>query len=343
MKLITSLIGACVMSICFQTNAQDEVFSPNGSIDFTQIFYGNAGKYKTSEVHPSIAFNYNFLPKWSLGVNWDRSWNLYDYKGLENQQNNRYSIPLVTLNYNNGNIENTQVNWSSSLMLKYQNSFSQDSQTYAMAQTSFDLSSYLPSSEYIKATQFALTPLYIYGWNSEGSTAHSNTVGLSFLSNWELPANFSVTLNAYAFREWYAGSFVLQNEDQTYKNANYFMILAYLNYNKTIYEFNDKTQLKFNFIGGMDPWIASNKKAAWSPFLLSNEMYEWVGPTVTEGNYKNTYNLFTLPQLNLSYQLDKSLSVSLFAQAKYSNQVWGSTEKDWRVQPQGGFSLSYQF
>jgi len=327
------------MVLMNQVHAQET----KGSIEFTQTFYGNSGKYKTAASHPSIVFNYNFSPKLNASLEWDRTWNMYNFKGEENQQNNASSIPEVTINYNNGKIFDTDINWSSSLLIKNEDSFNDNNQLYTMIQTDLDFSNYIPKSDYVKATQFSFAPLYIYGSNVQGPTGHSNTAGISLLTNWSLPANFSFTLNAYAFREWYQGSFIISNSNESFNNANYFMILAYLNYNTQLYKFNDQANLNFNFIGGFDPWISSNKKAAWDPFLVGEEMYEWLSPTVMNGNYKKTYSLFALPQINLSYQYDKFLSFSIFMQAKYSNQVWGDTEKNWRLQPQGGFNITYSF
>ena len=62
-----------------------------------------------------------------------------------------------------------------------------------------------------------------------------------------------------------------------------------------------------------------------------------------DGNYKSTYILFALPQLSLNYQYNKALGLSMFVQAKYSNQVWGESEKDWELQPQGGIGIRYIF
>ena len=75
------------------------------------------------------------------------------------------------------------------------------------------------------------------------------------------------------------------------------MISAWLNYTKAIYQPNNKTSLDFNFTGGLDPYITSNRKGSWYPFLIDNEMSEWLGPTEMNGNYKNTYTFFLLPQI----------------------------------------------
>ena len=320
-----------------------EEFIPNGSLGFTQTFYGNAGKYKTESSHPSAVLNYNFAKDWNIALQWDRVWNMYDYNGGENQQNNNFSGPKATLSYDHGMIENSKIKWTSSLMVENEAEFNGTNQTYVLAQTAFDFSEYIPKGQYVQATQFAISPMYIYGWSTKGPSGHVNTGILSLLTNWQLPADFTFTFNAYAFREWYNGSFEIGNSNQSYDTANYFMILAWLGYSKELYKFNDQTSLTFNFTGGFDPYISSNKSAAWDPFIVGNQMYEWLGSAVDSGNYKDTYSVFALPQLELTYNYTDDLSFSIFAQVKYSKQVWGDTEKDWKLQPQSGVSVVYNF
>ncbi|EMX6285251.1 hypothetical protein AAHD08_003369 [Providencia rettgeri] len=341
MKVLIKATGIVLTLMAFFTQAEE--FTPSGDIGLTQTFYGNAGSYKTATSHPSLLFNYNFYPKWSMALQWDRTWNMYHYDGSEKQQDNRFSGPKGTLNYNYGVIDGSKVKWNSSLMVENEDDFDGTNQTYALMQTAFDFSEYIPKNDYIQATQFAFSPMYIYGWNTQGPSGHVNTGILSLLTNWELPANFSITLNAYAFREWYDGDMAITNGTQLYSNANYYMFLAWLNYSNTLYQFNDNTSLSFNFVGGLDPYISSNKKASWDPFIAGNQMSEWLSPTIMDGNYKSTYTLFALPQLSLNYQYNKALNLSMFVQAKYSNQVWGVTERDWEIQPQGGVGIRYAF
>ncbi|KAK81828.1 hypothetical protein L496_2043 [Bordetella holmesii CDC-H572-BH] len=52
-------------------------FTPNGSLSLTQTFYGDSGNYQTTNSHPSAVLNYQFSPKWSIDLEWDRSWNRY--------------------------------------------------------------------------------------------------------------------------------------------------------------------------------------------------------------------------------------------------------------------------
>lgn len=328
-------------TLAFQAHADD--FKLNGSIDFTQTFYGNAGKYKTSTSHPALVFNYNFAPKWNVQLSWDRTWNMYNYNGKENQQNNKLSQPSATLNYNYGNISGSQIGWSSALFLQNQNSFSGSAQNYTMLSTAFDFHTYLPQNPYFKATQFAISPMCIYGTELHSPSGHMNSGVMSLLTNWQLPGNFSLTLNSYLFREWDNGSMQIGNGQKSFSNTNYFMTMAWLQYSHKLHDFNDNTSLSFNFTGGYDPYIASNHSGTWDPFLAGNQMYQWLSPTVTAGNFRSTYSLFALPQLSLDYAFHNSIKLSAFVQAKYSNQVWGNTEKDWRIQPQIGVNAAYNF
>lgn len=320
-------------------------FQKNGYLEFTQTFYGNAGKYKTKTSHPSVLLNYNISEKLNTQIQWDRTWNMYHYNGGQNQQDNSFSAPKATFNYNYGNIGNSKINWSSSFLIENENEFNHENQTYLLLQQIFDFSSYIPKGDYIKANQFAISPMYLYGWSTKGSSGHVNSAILSLLTNWQLPANFTFTFNAYFFREWYNGSFEIENQttNSSYSNANYFMFLAWLQYSKELYKFNKDTSLNFNFTGGFDPYISSNRSANWDPFISGNQMYEWLGPTVDSGNNKNTYAIFALPQLQITYNYNEDISFSVFAQVKYSNQVWGKIEKDWKLQPQGGVSVKYNF
>lgn len=333
--------------LCFvvATSHAEVPFKPSGTIGVTQTFYGNAGSYKTSTAHPSLSFSYNFAPKWNLTLQWDRTWNLYNYTGADNQQNNAYSKPAATLTYNHGNLSGSKVNWTSALTVENQNSFQGSNQSYVFGQTSFDFSQYLPKGEYIQATQFALSPQYVYGWSTGGPAGHMNTAALALLTNWNLPAGFSFTLNAYGFRSWYNGSFMVgnPNTNANYKTANYFMAFAWLQYSKNLHKFNDKTSLDFNFTGGLDPYINSNRNASWDPFLVGNSMYEWLSPTLMQGTYDSTYTLFALPQLKLTFQSSDKLSLNFFVQMKYSNQVWGANKKGWAFQPQAGLGLNFAF
>lgn len=323
--------------------AQAQEFTPSGSIGLTQTFYGDSGQYKTATYHPSLVLNYQFSPKWSIDLEWDRTWNLYSYQGGPKEQNNDYSEPQATLNYSHGDLGDSRVNWSSSLKVETQSNFDNNSQLYVLAQTVFDFSKYLPAGDLIQPTQFAIAPMYVYGSNISGPSGGVNTAGLGLLTSWDLPANFSLTVNGYVFRDWYRGAFVVSNDTTRYRSANYFMLSAWLEYSKTLRQFNQRTSLSFNFAGGFDPYVMSNRRAAWDPFLVGDDMYQWLSPTVMEGTYKQTYDLFALPQLSLAYTINKQLSATAFVQAKYSNQVWGGTEKAWRWQPQAGVSLTYNF
>ena len=337
------LAGLSSALLCSGMAYADQGFTPNGSIGLTQTFYGNSGGYKTKTAHPSLSLNYNFAPKWNLNLVWDRTWGLYEYTDSPNEQYEYYSQPAGTLTYDYGRIGNSKVNWSSSFHLENQTSMTGSSDNYVYGQTFFDFSDYIPKSDFIEATRFSVAPQYLYGWNSKGAPGHVNTTGLALLTHWKLPANFSVTLNAYALRDWYTGGFELSGPGGTYNNANYFIALAWLQYQKTLYKFDQATSLGFSFTGGLDPFMSSNRNASWSPFIAINAQYEWLDPTVQAGSYKSTYILFALPQLTLTYNVNKKFSLNFFVGLKYSNQIWGETEGAWSFTPQGGFGMTYNF
>lgn len=332
-----------ILMVLAVNNVYAEDFEANGSVQFTQTFYGNSGPYKTATGHPNFIVNYNFSPKWSAEFEWNRTWNMYDYDGGGKQQDNSYSSPELTVSYNYGVLGASDIKWNSSLTLQNENSFDDTNQTYVLAQTAFDLSDKIPKSKYLEATQFSISPMYIYGWNTQGPSSHSNTGVLSLLTNFDITPNLSWTFNAYALRSWSRGETFSATENGSSDTMNYFMVISYLNYSHDLYKFNEKVSLDFNFTGGFDPWISSNKRTTVEPFLVSNQMYEWLGPTVMNGSYKNTFAFFALPQLNISYDYDKSLSFNFFVQAKFANQVWGDSEKGWELQPQAGFGLVHNF
>ncbi|AWB33136.1 FomA family porin-like outer membrane protein [Orrella marina] len=338
------LTGLGTLLLCSGIAQADPGFKPNGSIGLTQTFYGNSGGYKTATAHPSLSLNYNFAPKWNLNLVWDRTWGLYDdYTGAPNQQYEYFSQPAGTLTYNYGKLGDSKVNWSSSVMFENQTNMTGTSTNYVYGQTFFDFSEYLPRSEFLKATQFALAPQYVHAWNSQGGSGSINTAGIGLLTNWDLPGNFSFTLNAYAFKDWYSGALQISGPNGNYSSANYFVALAWLQYQNTLFKFDQNTSLSFNFIGGLDPFMASNRNGSWEPFIASNAQYEWLGPTVQAGNFKSTYILFALPQLMLTYNVNDKLSFNVFVQVKYSNQVWGDSVGGWSFQPQGGFGVTYNF
>lgn len=337
------LLGIGVL-LSWQAAVADTGFKPSGSLQFTQTFYGDAGGYKTSTAHPSLTFSYQYAPDWQFSFTWDRTWGLYDYTNQPNQQFEYFSQPVASLTNTYGNLGNSKVNWSTTLAFENQTDMLGTSSNYIYAQTAFDFSKYIPKSDFIQATQFAIAPQYVYGWNSTGGSGQVNTAGVALLTQWQLPANFSLTVNLFALRDWYTGAFELSGVgNNTYSSANYFLAFAWLQYQKTVYKFDQNTSLGFNFIGGLDPYMSSNRNASWMPFIAGYQQYEWLDPTVQSGNYNNTYILFALPQLMLTYQVNSKLSVNLFVQVKYSNQVWGDKVGGWSFQPQAGFGFTYNF
>ena len=341
MEIRNIIVVACFLGLTCDVSAED--FVRNGSINFTQTFYGNAGSYKTATSHPSLSINYNLTPKWNVLFEWDRTWNMYNYTGAPNQQDNSYSAPELTLTNTYGALGHSKVNWSTTLSAKYEDDYDNIDQAFIMAQTSFDFSSYIPKKKYLNITQLALVPMYYYGWNSTGPSGHTNSAVLSLQTNTQFTADLSWMFNAYGIRSWNRGNSFLTNSDDKSETANYFMIISYLNYGKKIYNFNDKASLDFNFVTGFDPWVSSNKQTTVEPFLVGEEMYEWLSPTVFNGTYHNTFTFFVLPQIKLNYTVSKNSSFNFFVQTKYSNQVWGNSEKGWTFQPQGGFGITHNF
>lgn len=326
-------------------------FTPNGTLSFTQTFYGNSGKYKTSTAHPSVSFDYNFAPKWNVTLEWDRLMNMYDYDGGYYQANNNFSSPQGQLNYNYGQLGDTKIDWTTQVGIRQYNYFkSSGNQVWTWINTQFDFHKYLPASDDVKFTQFAIMPMYIYGWypnSGPDAQGHMNSASISLLTQLQLPWGFSLQTDLFYFHESYTKDFQLSNTaGDSFKDVDYFTFFAWLEYSKELYKFNKDLNLTFNFAGGFDPYtVASEKASGWlPPFWMLSNSYEWLSPTVTaSGDTKDTWTVFALPQLELNYTYSEDLSMSLFAQVKYSNQVWGGVEKDWRLQPQGGFSVTYSF
>src|SRR5690554_4851053 len=134
MRHVRRVFGAALL---LSGAAHATEFKPNGSVGLNQTFYGNAGSYETATSHPSLSMSYQFSPKWSLDIEWDRTWNLYSYDGGSKQQNNDYSQPAATANYDYGRLGSSNVIWSSSIKIENQTSFNGNSQAYVMAQTVF--------------------------------------------------------------------------------------------------------------------------------------------------------------------------------------------------------------
>ncbi|MBC2855873.1 hypothetical protein H3N56_05120 [Cetobacterium sp. 2A] len=317
-------------------------FEPNGTIGFTQTFYGNSGKYKTATAHPSLTLDYNFAPKWSVTLEFDRLMNMYSggYDGEEDQANNNFSSPQGQLTYSHGKLWDTDILWTTNVGARQYNYFTDTTNSvYTWVNMEFDFYKYMPDW----VTKFALMPMYNYGFYPNSSSGHMNHASLNLLTQYKLPAGWSLQVDAFFFKEFYNGDFEVSGHEE----ANYFSFYAWLEYSKELYKFTDKTNLEFNFAGGFDPYTVSNKRGTgWAPpfWLLSNS-YEWLSPTVTSSdeNYNSIWTAFALPQLQVNYKYSDSLSMNMFVQVKYSNQVWGGNQKDWELQPQGGFGISYNF
>ncbi|MGX6592087.1 FomA family porin-like outer membrane protein [Cetobacterium ceti] len=348
--LLSTIITSLFISASALANTAD-TFVPNGTIGVNSDLYGNAGKYKTAASNSTANFNYNFAKDWNLNLQWERAFNLYDYNSnSDNQVNNNTSNIQGGLNYNHGYLGNTKIKWTSSVNVKNEATLTSSKHqgttnaTYTWITTSFDFAEYLPGSQYAKATQFAVMPMYTYGWTRSGADGHMNSGALALLTNWQLPANFTFQLNAFVMKEWYNGSMKLTD---TRKNddAWYGAFYAHLNYSHDLYNFSENTKLGFNFIGGLDPYMISNRSASqWFPFQLGEQQYQWEDATVTTSEkYNHTYTAFALPQLQLTSNVTSDITVTAYVGAKYANQVWGQTQAQWKLQPVGGVGVSYSF
>ncbi len=319
-------------------------FVPNGSIGLTGTAYGNSGKYKTAASHSAVGLEVNFAPKWTLTAEWDRLTNIYSggYEGEENQSNNNYSSPQGQLSYYHGALFGTDIQMTTNIGAKQYNFFSDSTnQVYTWLNVEFDFYKYFPKYKYFEVTEFAIMPMYNYGFFPNSTSGHMNHMSLNLLSKYKLPHNWSLEIDAFFIKEFYNGEFKPNNEN----DAKYFGLYAWLEYSKELYKFSDKTNLEFNFATGFDPYVISNKEGEnWQPpFWLTSNSYEWISPTKTSGSYNNMWTVFALPQLQINYKHSEALNISLFAQVKYSNQVWGNTEKDWELQPQGGIGITYNY
>ncbi|MGL6153551.1 MAG: FomA family porin-like outer membrane protein [Cetobacterium sp.] len=352
--LSVTIASLLLATTAFAANESQEQFVPNGSLTASQTFYGNSGKYKTATSKPELIFDYNFTPEWNVNAQWTRSTNLHDYdQNNHYNQNNNTSTPEININYNHGYLGNSKIKWTSNVNYKNFTVMSAPTvnENYAWVTTTFDFAEYMPSSEYAKTTQFAIMPAYAYGWDSQSSDrGHMNSGAIAFLGSWALPANFTFNMQAYLIRDFYNGGQKMNKVNsqgepiKSYSTETYGAFFAYLNYARDIYKFNENTALSFNFIGGMDPYMIGNKKSNdWFPFFAGNQQYQWTEPTVQQGNTKNQYIAFALPTLQVTAKLTEDISATIYAGAKYSNQVWGDTSKDWKLQPQGGLSLTYNF
>ena len=261
---VVGLLGLVAASTGPQAQSVPATATPASSFNLTQTWYGDAGAYQTRTAHVSAAFTTALSSRWSLGLNWDRNWNLYTNTGAPNQQNNTLVQPAFNLTYQGGAVAGSRVQWSAMGRYENENALAGSNQNYGQLQINPDFAAAVPQTSWLKATQLAVAPLYVRGWSGAGPSGSQDTLGVALLSQWTLPAGWSVTLNAYAFREWYRGAFRLagQGQGQTYDTANYAMVLAWLQYTRELHRFRADSVVSFQFVGGLDPYIVSNRKAS---------------------------------------------------------------------------------
>lgn len=326
-------------------------FSGESNLSIIQTFSGDSGKYDTKSSHSFALLDYSVNDNWSLLLQWERFLNLYDYTGKENQINNNFHVPKLGINYNKENFMETDIILNSQLAARQFDYFkASENQIWSWFNVGFDFKNYFPKFENIEVLKFSLMPMYIHGWytkKSESDLGHMNHISLNLLSQYKLPKDFFLELDFFLSKEFYDGNYKLSNTNgSTYDSATYFGFYAWLEYSKELYKFNRDVNLSFNFATGFDPFVVSDRDAkGWVPpyWMLSNT-YEWPTPVaINSGDYKETWALFVLPELELNYSYDEDLSFSIFVGGKYSNKAWGGRGKEFKFQPQAGFTVNYSF
>lgn len=330
-----------------ETNFLENSFTPYGEVGTIFTIYGNSGKYKTATAHPMLYLDYTFTPQWSLFFEWNRLMNIYsgEYEKDSNKANHNFSVPKGYFEYIHKNFFDTKAIWRTQIGARQTNFFKDsDDKYWTWISSSLDFYKYFPKSENFEVLQFAIQPLYYYGsFVKSNPNGHMNHVALNLLTQFKIYEDFKFQFNGYLSKEWYNGDFKIDKKEE----MNYFAIVSWLEYSKNIYQFNKRTNLQFNFATGFDPYIfTSSSEKNWKPtFWIINHGYGWLWPTKLDSDksYSNMFNAFVLPQLKIIYNHSEDLTMDLFVQVKYSNQVWGSSQKDWKLQPQGGVGITYRF
>lgn len=326
-------------------------FTPNGTLNSYVQYYGKAGEYKTQgvQIFP-INLNYNFTEKFSMTAQWYRFMNAYNYNPNDPKANNNdYSHIYLQANYAHGNLGNSKVSWTDTLVFRTDNYFSETGDKgWVWYKPTIDFSGYFPSHGNFKVTQFALSPGVMYGYDMHGSNDNVKSAFIGLFTSYQLPAGFSIQLNIFGWKDWYKGNMfeVAGPNNRSYKSNWYWAVLAYINYTNEIYRSKDNNlSFTFNIQGGLDPFIGASKTSFfWLPMWTVNYTNEFIGPTSqTNEAYRNTYSLYVLPQFMLNYNITKKAQLYTFIQVKFSNQVYGAVEKDYKFMPQAGLGINYSF
>ncbi len=326
---------------------ESTVFVPSGEINSYIQYFGNLGKYKTKSVQfAPLNLSYRLTEKLSFQLEVYRMINAFNYNANDlNNENDNYFHGNLNIAYNHGYIGDTKIKWEDNLYLRGDNYFdSSENKAWFWYNPLFDFVDYFPKGDYINVTQFAFGPGLMYGANldnSSGQNLKSAMIGL--FSQYSLPYGFTFQLDVLGYKEWYKDSnFEVNGYDELW-NLN---IFAFLYYTKELHKFNEKISLTFNFQGGFDPLMATNKGASsYYPSMWSiNNSNEMISPVRgTSDSWKSTYSLYATPQLELAYNHTKDLQFYIFVQAKLNNGVYGSNEKNYRIMPQGGIGVNYSF
>ncbi|WP_297599249.1 hypothetical protein [uncultured Cetobacterium sp.] len=360
-KLVSLLIAILNISYSLSFSAEGKVGKSikteyekdytKSSLTVIQTFSGDSGKYDTKSSHSFALLDYNFNKNWSLLLQWERFLNLYDYKGQENQINNDFHVPKIAINYQEEQIGESKIVLNTQWGARQFDYFkSSQNQIWSWVNVGFDFKNYFPKFESLEVIKFSLMPMFIHGWytdKKDNDLGYMNHVSLNLLSQYKLPKDFYLQLDFFLSKEFYDGNYRLSNTDgTTYDSATYLGFYAWLEYSKEVYKFNKQLNLSFNFATGFDPFVVSDRDAkGWVPpyWMLSNT-YEWPTPVATNsGDYNEMWALFALPELELNYSFNEDLNMSLFAGGKYSNKTWGGKGKEFKFQPQVGFTINYNF
>lgn len=164
-----------------------------------------------------------------------------------------------------------------------------------------------------------LEPYYAYEQPTDNGGDYFNSIGTKIQFLGDLFAGFTYEFNTYFNESFYNHDF--QTGKDSFKNKEFTIeIEAYIYNSIELYSSNNYV-LDFNFEGGYDPYT-----------FAQYGRYDKKKKIVTD---KNEYTLYAEFDLELTYNITPSLSVSGGVGAKYEN--WDHTAeksaRDWRWQP----------
>ncbi|MGL6154201.1 MAG: FomA family porin-like outer membrane protein [Cetobacterium sp.] len=248
--------------------------------------------------------------------------------------------------YDHGTLENTKIDLTSMIRFektnKYQEGVNIDPNSSVGAELGldytaeynlkFNIAKYFPSNDFITVDEFSITPSYAYMFGN-GKSGNAQTLGVDLYSSYTLPLGFSAEFNVYSFQTWSnrdrATSMNGDKTDSFYTTA----VEAYLYYNHTLYTSEDnRTNLKFLFEGGFDPYQWSNKR-----------IYG-IDKDLTENGAEFNYTLYAEPQIRVDHALTDTTNIYAGIKGHYNNDVTkGTAASHWRWQPRVVVGWSTKF